>query len=191
MSLYDRRRNVAVLVTGTMLLATAMAGCNAAPTAARPAGATRAPNQAGSKKGEVPLTDVKLELLQRAPATLEEPNRNPFRFEARSAPAQASARSTTPARDAAPGVPQRPAVVPAPAGPAPVPPIPLRFIGFMEAPTQAGRVAVMSDGRGNVFYGREGDTIEGRYKMLKVDPEVVELTYVDGRGRQTIRLSGQ
>ena len=50
---------------------------------------------------------------------------------------------------------------------------------------------MLSDGRGNVFYGKEGDTIEGRYRMVKIDREVIELSYVDGRGRQTIRLSGQ
>jgi hypothetical protein len=78
-----------------------------------------------------------------------------------------------------------------PAGPPPPPPIALRFIGLVEAPGQAGRVAILSDGRGNVFYGKEGDTVEGRYRMLKIGPDAVELSYVDGRGRQTIRLSGQ
>ena len=61
----------------------------------------------------------------------------------------------------------------------------------MDAPTQAGRVAILSDGRGNVFYGKEGDIIEGRYKVLKVGPDAAELAYLDGRGRQTIRLTGQ
>jgi hypothetical protein len=27
--------------------------------------------------------------------------------------------------------------------------------------------------------------------MVKIDRELIELSYVDGRGRQTIRLSGQ
>lgn len=190
MSLHDRRRSRAVLAAETILLVAAVAACNGAPTAARPGAAPRARNQAAGSK-EVPLTDVKLELLQRAPATLGESNRNPFRFEARSEPT--SSPPTLAPRDVAPEVgPRQQAVGPTgPTGPASVPPIPLRFIGFVEAPGQAGRVAIMSDGRGNVFYGREGDTIEGRYKMLKVGPEVVELTYIDGRGRQTIRLSGQ
>jgi hypothetical protein len=52
-------------------------------------------------------------------------------------------------------------------------------------------VGVLSDGRGNVFYGREGDIIEGRYLLREVGPASVELSYLDGRGRQTIRLSGQ
>jgi hypothetical protein len=87
-----------------------------------------------------------------------------------------------------PDEPSGPAV---PAGPAPPPPIPLKFIGIVEGPGGKGPVAVLSDGRGATFYGREGDTIDGRYKVLKIGTESAELSYVDGRGRQTLRLSGQ
>jgi hypothetical protein len=67
----------------------------------------------------------------------------------------------------------------------------LRFIGFLQPKGGAGRVAVLSDGRGNVFDGREGDIIEGRYRLLRVGIDSADLIYLDGRGRQTIRLSGQ
>jgi hypothetical protein len=67
----------------------------------------------------------------------------------------------------------------------------LKYIGLLDAPAQAGRVAILSDGRGNIFHAREGDTIEGRYLVLQVSPVAAELSYLDGRGRQTIRLSGQ
>jgi hypothetical protein len=87
--------------------------------------------------------------------------------------------------------PVQPAPVPVPAGPPPPPPIPLRLIGMLNAPTQAGRVAVFSDGRGNTFNGREGDIIEGRYRLLRIGADNVEVAYTDGRGRQVIRLSGQ
>jgi hypothetical protein len=50
---------------------------------------------------------------------------------------------------------------------------------------------VLSDGRGNVFNGKEGDVIEGRYRLLRVGNDSADLIYLDGRGRQTIRLSGQ
>ena len=58
---------------------------------------------------------------------------------------------------------------------------------------RAGRAAwlILSDGRGNVFDGKEGDIIEGRYRLLRVGTDAAELVYLDGRGRQTIRLSGQ
>jgi hypothetical protein len=79
-----------------------------------------------------------------------------------------------------------PLAPPPPQGP---PPIPLRFIGLVDAPGQTARLAVLSDGR-NVFHGREGDIIDGRYRIVRIGVESIEMSYVDGRGRQTIRLSG-
>lgn len=131
-----------------------------------------------------PVADVKLELLGGMPDAAPEVDRNPFRFEPKGPP-------PAPPR---PAGPPRPAVQPepqVPQGPPPPPPIPLRLIGLLTAPTQAGRIAVLSDGRGNVFNGREGDIIEGRYRLLKIGADSVELAYVDGRGRQLVRLSGQ
>jgi hypothetical protein len=131
------------------------------------------------------VTDIRLELLQQERGALAAADRNPFRFERR-------------ASAAAPPRPQtgrRPAPLEAaptgPIPPPPPPPIPLRYIGFMQPSDAAGRVAVLNDGRGNVFNSREGDIIEGRYRLLRVGNDSVDLIYVDGRGRQTIRLSGQ
>ncbi len=138
---------------------------------------------ATAQEAAVPVADVKLELLKDPRPELAEAERNPFRFRPRPAP--------PPPRAAAPAVRPVPIAPPTPSGPPPPPPIALRFIGLLDAPTQGGRVAVMSDGRGNVFYGKEGDIIDGRYKMLKIGADSAELTYVDGRGRQTIRMSGQ
>lgn len=149
-----------------------------------PLAAPRTP-AAGEPAATMPVTDVKLELLESPRVELGEPERNPFRFQAR--PAPPAPRPAAPPQAAAPSAP-RPAV---PAGPPPVPPIPLRFIGLFDAPGQAGRVAIMSDGRGNVFQGKEGDIIEGRYRVGRVNTDSLELSYVDGRGRQVIRLSGQ
>jgi len=94
------------------------------------------------------------------------------------------------ARRAAPPRPEFTAP-PVPTGPPPPPPITLRFIGLIEAPPRTGRVALLSDGRGGLMYGREGDTVDGRYRMLRVGLDSIEMAYLDGRGRQTIRLSGQ
>jgi hypothetical protein len=66
----------------------------------------------------------------------------------------------------------------------------LKFIGLVEAPESDARIAILSDGRGAPVYGREGDTILGRYRILHIGTESVEMAYLDGRGRQTIRLSG-
>ena len=76
-----------------------------------------------------------------------------------------------------------------PGAPPPLPPIPLKFIGLVDAPGNTARLAVLSDGR-NVFHGREGDIIDGRYRIVHVGTESIELTYVNGLGRQVIRLSG-
>ncbi len=89
--------------------------------------------------------------------------------------------------------PVQPAPVVVPAGPPPPPPlapIALKFIGIVEAPAHGEKIAILSDGRNAPFYGKEGAIIEGRYRILKIGVESVELAYADGRGRQTIRLTG-
>jgi hypothetical protein len=128
----------------------------------------------------VPVTDVKLDLLQAKRQGVQEPERNPFRFKTRPAPPP-----PPPVTRNAP--PPTPAPV-GPVGPPPPPPIPLRFIGLIEGQP---RVSVLSDGRGNVFYGKEGDIIDGRYRVLRIGPDSADLSYTDGRGRQTLRMSGQ
>jgi hypothetical protein len=75
-----------------------------------------------------------------------------------------------------------------PAGPPPPPPILLKFIGIARQGT--GRLyAVLRDDRG-VYYGADGDVVEGRFKVLRVSADTVEVSYVDGRGRVSIPLSG-
>jgi hypothetical protein len=69
-----------------------------------------------------------------------------------------------------------------------VPPIPLKFIGLLQS-EHTPRMAILSDGRGPI-YGREGDAVLGQYRILHITGESIEIAYLDGRGRQTIRLSG-
>ena len=71
----------------------------------------------------------------------------------------------------------------------PAPPIPLKFIALVERASGV-KWAVLSDGK-VTMYGRDGDTIDGRYRIVKIGTESVEVTYLDGRGRQVIRLTGQ
>jgi hypothetical protein len=52
------------------------------------------------------------------------------------------------------------------------------------------KIAVLSDGKGLPVYGKEGDIILGQFRVIRIGVESVELSYLDGRGRQTIRLSG-
>jgi hypothetical protein len=137
----------------------------------------------GSRQGNA-VGDVRLESLEHRDEEQSTPSRDLFRFE--------SARA---ASGPAPRPPVNPAPIdpgpPVPTGPPPPPPIPLRYIGYLDQPGEIPRVAVLSDGRGNVFNGKEGDIIEGRYRVLRIGTDSADLIYVDGRGRQTIRLSGQ
>ncbi len=79
----------------------------------------------------------------------------------------------------------------APAGPPPPPPVPpitLKFIGIIDRGGQ--KIAVLSDAAGHVDYGGEGAIIGGRYRVVRIGVESIELAHLDGRGRQTIRLTG-
>ena len=154
-----------------------------------PAGSGRTaaarPRATGSAAGKDPIGAVKLAALNEARVEPESGARNPFRFRPVEPPAPAAAA----ARPVGPGMTAGPtAGPPVPVGPPPPPPITLRFIGVVEQNTRL-KLAVLSDGR-NVFYGKEGDAIEGRYRILRIGPESVDMAYLDGRGRQTLRLSG-
>ena len=112
--------------------------------------------------------------------------RNPFRFSAaragRSGPDAVSGQPGSPAGEdtASPRVP----IVSGDAAAT----IPLKFIGLVDSDT-AGTVAVLSDGQ-FVYHGRAGEIIEGRYRIVTIGVESIELELVDGSRRQTIRLSG-
>jgi hypothetical protein len=152
-------------------------GGGEAPARTRAAAAARAPQAAPP-----PPADVRLEDLAAPAAAPGEASRNPFVFGARPV--------APPAAGAA-----RPAVAPAPVvfappGPPPLPPIPFKFIGLVEGGT-GSRIAVLSDSRGLVVHGGEGAIIDGRFRILAIGAETIDIAYADGRGRQTLRLTGQ
>jgi hypothetical protein len=126
---------------------------------------------------------VHLEALNAERPKPEGSDRNLFRFKPPPAPPVAAARPTAP-----------PPVAPVPSGPPPPPPVPpitLKFIGILEPGGDKPKIAVLSDGSGGPpLYGREGDAVLGRYRILKIGVESIEMAYLDGRGRQTIRLTG-
>ena len=55
---------------------------------------------------------------------------------------------------------------------------------------QSKRIAALVDSIGRAFQGGEGDVVAGQYRILKIGVESIEVAYLDGRGRQTIRLTG-
>ena len=70
-----------------------------------------------------------------------------------------------------------------------LPPITLKYIGVIAVESSGKKIAGLSDGR-EVWHGSEGDVILGQYRILRIGTESIEMSYIDGRGRQTIRLSG-
>jgi hypothetical protein len=147
-----------------------------------PASYGRAPARAGTRDAPArpQAPEVRLRQLEAAPPQPNGSGRNLFRFQPKTAPPPAATTGPTPG-----GAQPAPAM---PAGPSTTP-INLKFIGIVEAPEQDKKFAVLSDGR-NVYQGKEGDIIEGRFKILHIGAESIELAYIDGRGRQTIRLTG-
>jgi len=177
----DRRRLLILAVLGVVL---AGALYRAWPRSAAPAAATS--NARGAARpgqaAEVKAPDVKLEALEAERPKPEGTMRNLFRF------GRAPAPPAEPPVKAAPQPPPGPTTPPGPAGP---PPIPLKFVGTMQV---GGKMmAVLSDASGqqrSPVYGFEGDTILGQYRLVRVSAESIEMSYLDGRGRQTIRFSG-
>jgi hypothetical protein len=155
-----------------------------APSSNRQAGA-RAAAAAPADKGAPQITapDVHLDALNADKPKPVGSDRNLFRFKPPKAPPPSPV-STRPVEVApAPPVPT------GPPPPPPLPPIPLKFIGIMGPENE--KIAVLSDGRGGPINGKEGDLVLGQYRILKIGVESVEVAYADGRGRVTLRLSGQ
>jgi hypothetical protein len=183
----DRTRVIIGVAIAALLAAvwwfspvTPVAGVTADTAAARP-------RPAQSASDTSPVGPVKLDSLASAH---EEPGsgaRNPFRFKPK-APPPPPPRPLAPPPSSAAIEPARPAV---PQGPPPPPPIPLKFIGVLER-ANGVRWAVLSDGKSaSPIYGKDGDIIDGRYTIVKIGTESIEMTHADGRGRQVIRLNGQ
>jgi hypothetical protein len=176
---------IAVIAVLVVTLYVRFGRSDAGTPAAAPAGtATQPSNQASGAggRGSLPVSDVKLEALKREPADLADSDRNPFRFQPKAPPPRPVERTPPPQTFIPP-----PAVV---TGPPPPPPIPLKFVGWLSSDPR-DRVAVLSDSHGTPFYGREGDLIEGRYRVLRISADSVDVAYADGRGRQTLRLTSQ
>ena len=142
------------------------------------AGAAGRYGQASQQRPDAP--DVHLEALESNRPKPGGSDRNLFRFKPKAAP-------PPPPQVQRPLPPVNP-VPPGPPPPPPVPPIPLKFIGTLERRGQ--KIAILSDPVGHVSYGPEGATIDGRYRIIRIGAESIEMAYVDGRGRQTIRFTG-
>jgi len=189
----ERRRQLILAALVVVLLAVIYrlwtATTAPAPAAAsnRSAGSAAAARTASGRGGgtdtkSIEAPDVHLEALNAERPQPGAGERNLFRFKPKAPPPQ------PPPTQQQPTGPLPPTTTSIP-GPPPVPPITLKFLGIIDSPSRGQKIAALSDGR-NTFHGVEGDIIEGRYRILKIGVESIELQYVDGRGRQTIRLTG-
>jgi hypothetical protein len=140
----------------------------------------RAAARAAQSAPAVEAPDVHLQVLEADRPKPAASERNLFRFKPKVVP---------PPPVVAPPPMAAPAGPPPPTGPPPLPPIQLKFIGTLTKPA-GERIAILTDTTGHIDYGGEGSIIGGRYRVVKIGVESIELTYLDGRGRQTIRLTG-
>jgi len=177
---------IAVLVLAIWSLWPSSPAPSASAPVPAPAPAARGAEQTRSATAVAP---VKLEALTAERQPPSDTPRNPFRYQPKAPPPQPP--PTKPVGGGPPpsNVSTEPMKPMPPPGPPPPPPIPLKFIGIL---TRENGVqwAVLTDGK-VVSHGRDGDIIDGRYRIVKIGTESIELTYVDGRGRQVVRLTGQ
>ena len=167
----------------TWLMPGKSAAPSAAPSKPRIAGEGRQRSQAAGP-------DVRLEALNEPRPAAAGDQRNPFRF-----------------------------YVPPPPPPPPVAPVskppPVPFSRRRRSCRHAGRAAAAAEDLADVEVhrvpracrargrsrrsataarrcaGSEGDIIDGRYRLVRIGVESVVMEYPDGRGRETIRMSGQ
>lgn len=158
---------------------------SAAPAASNAAGAGAAARSATAAAPQSP--NVNLEALKDDRPKPVDAGRNLFRYKPTAPPPPPPG----PFRPTAAGPVGSAPGGAGPSGPPPPPPITLKFIGIVEPGGGKARIAVLSDSAGHVFEGTEnGPPIEGRYRILRIGAESIEMSYLDGSGRQTIRLSG-
>jgi len=155
-----------------------------------PSTAARTPATSNSKTGKkgkagqasVDAPDVHLEALNAPRPEPEAANRNLFRFKPKPPPPPPPA---PPPRPATPSTP----VPSGPPPPPPLPPIPLKFAGLVQQGS-GPKAAILVDAVGHTMYAKEGDIVEGRYKIWRIGVESIDISYLDGRGRTSIRIGG-
>ncbi|MEP6916278.1 MAG: hypothetical protein ABJC89_11555 [Acidobacteriota bacterium] len=177
---------VALAVVAGIFLVMRLLPDNSAPAAAVSSKPRVAATTASKGDAAIDPADLRVrldELNQPRPGS-QGGARNPFRFYV----------PPPPPPPPAPVMPKGPPTGPlpiestVPSGPPPPPPIAVKYIGFMDTPT--GKIANFSDCR-STYRGREGEIVAGQYRLVRIGVESAVMEYPDGRGRTTLRMSGQ
>jgi hypothetical protein len=86
-----------------------------------------------------------------------------------------------------PPPPPPPYVPPPPPPPPPPPAIPLQYLGYWTNDPKAGPpLGAFKDKGGTLIHVSEGQTIDGRYKVLKLTEHSALVSYMDGTNAQTL-----
>lgn len=163
---------VALLVVLVAVVAYQLRGRGLSGTPGQAAqGAAGSSRSAVARDHTAAVPDLRLSALRATAPPLAPSRRNPFVEPPQAPPPSAALARPTPESSVPPGPP----------------PITLKLVAIVQG---SGRPLVaLTDGR-DVFYGREGDVIEGRYKIVKVNVESIDISYVDGRGQRRLGLAG-
>jgi len=145
-------------------------GSKPPPAARDTAGAKQSPRQA--VKPTVPEA-LKLPELENVPDE-PEPGRNPFRFGAKPVP--------PPPPSLPPPMPP-PTIIEPP--PPPPPQVPLKLSIVMDDP-YGKRRAYLVDPSGAMFQAIDGDVVDGKYRLVKVEKNSAVVEFLNGSGRKTI-----
>ena len=187
----SRPRPILLILLGLAVAAFAFVKLMPSGSATRSPGASNqprvAPTAAAGESVDPQDFDVRLSALNDPRPKPSDAQRNPFTF-APTAPASPPPGPPKPINPTPTPVPpfngeQKPL------GPPEPPPIPLKFMGLVEVEGKGRKFAALTDCK-FVYTGQEGEIIDGRYRLVKIGVESVEMEYVNGCGRTKIRLSG-
>jgi hypothetical protein len=89
-------------------------------------------------------------------------------------------------------VPEQPPEPVGPPQPPPPPPITVKFVGTIER-ADGTTLAVITDCTTGhrTINAREGETVLGQYRLVKIGLQSIVVEHLDGKGRTTLAKNGQ
>jgi hypothetical protein len=163
----------------------AASGTNASGSAPRSSSTRRSRSQRERRTGPAPAQSLdprlNLALLEQSEKVVYSgTGRNIFKMEEEPPP--------MPTPVAAAEIAQQKPPRTVPQGAAPPPPIPLKFYGWASKPGETRSVFLSANGS-DIFVAREGEIIDRRYKIVRIQPNNVEVEDVLTNFHQTLPLT--